>query len=177
MKKLILFILITIILFQVSSTYKEDYYIIPSESIRIRIIPNSNTPKDQNIKRQVQTNLELDIEKDLKDSKTIKESRNIIKTNIKKYSQTITNVLSKENSQKSFKIDYGYHYFPEKSYKGVKYNKGKYESLLITIGKGQGDNWWCVLFPPICSLEVENNNTKDVEYSLYIKEIFDKYLK
>ena len=177
MKKLILFILAAIVLIQVIDSYKEDYYIIPKESIRIRIIPNSDSLEDQYIKKQVKTNIELEIENDLKNSKSITTSRKIINNNLDNYKKTIDDVLKSENKNQSFNIDYGYHYFPEKTYKGVKYEEGEYESLLITLGEGKGDNWWCVLFPPICSLEVEENNTEEIEYSLYIKEMFDKYIK
>ena len=65
MKKLLLFILMIIVLFTVINSYKEDYYTIPNESIRIRIIPNSNSVEDQYAKKQVKTNLELDIKDDL----------------------------------------------------------------------------------------------------------------
>lgn len=177
MRKLILFILCVIVLIQISGTYKKDYYVIPNESIRIRIIPNSNSVKDQYIKKQVKTNLELEMEKDLKNSNSINQSRKIIKKNIKNYEKTVKQVLKNENKEVEYKLDYGYHYFPEKTYKNVKYKEGNYESLLVTLGKGQGDNWWCVLFPPICSLEAEENDTEKIEYSLYIKEMFDKYLK
>ena len=62
-------------------------------------------------------------------------------------------------------------------YEQFGYKEGEYESLLVTLGKGKGDNWWCILFPPLCSLEVEENNSENIEYSLYIKEMFEKYLK
>ena len=179
MKKLIPFILASLMLITVSNNYKENYYIIPDESIRIRIISNSNNVNDQYLKKQVKTNLELDLAEDLKNSKTIETSRQIIKTNLNKYEQTIKQALKNEHSNQKFNIDYGYHHFPEKTYKGVKYKEGEYESLLVTLGKGEGDNWWCVLFPPICSLEEDeesSNNNKNTEYSLFIKEIFDKYI-
>ena len=179
MKKLIPFILASLMLITVSNNYKENYYIIPDESIRIRIIPNSNNVNDQYLKKQVKTNLELDLAEDLKNSKTIETSRQIIKTNLNKYEQTIKQALKNEHSNQKFNIDYGYHYFPAKTYKGVKYEEGNYESLLVTLGSGEGDNWWCVLFPPICSLEEDeesSNNNKNTEYSLFIKEIFDKYI-
>ena len=177
MKKLIPFILAIIMLITISNNYKENYYIIPEESIRVRIIPNSNSVNDQYLKKQVKTNLELDLEDDLKSSRTIDASRQIIKTNLNKYEQTVKRVLKNEHSTQKFNIDYGYHHFPEKTYKGVKYEEGEYESLLITLGKGEGDNWWCVLFPPICSLEEESsNNNQNPEYSFFIKEIFDKYI-
>lgn len=177
MKKLILLILATLILIGVINDYKEDYYIIPDQAIRIRIIPNSNTPKDQFLKKQVKTNLELELENDLKNSKTISNSRNIITNNINNYKKTVSKVLENEDTNQKFAIDYGKHYFPEKNYKGVKYKEGEYESLLVTLGKGEGNNWWCVLFPPLCSLEVDDNNNENIEYSLYVKEMFNKYLK
>ena len=65
------------------------------------------------------------------------------------------------------------HFFPKKEYKGVVYKEGEYESLLITLGKGQGDNFWCVLFPPLCVME--EDETKDVEYKWFIKDILEKY--
>ena len=63
---------------------------------------------------------------------------------------------------------------PEKEYKGTTYEEGYYESLVITLGSGEGDNWWCVLFPPLCLLEAEDSD--DVEYTSYVKELVDKYL-
>ena len=52
-----------------------------------------------------------------------------------------------------------------------------YESLVITLGTGEGDNWWCVLFPPLCLVEADENTTSDAEYTFFIKEIIDKYTK
>ena len=53
--------------------------------------------------------------------------------------------------------------------------EGYYESLVITLGKGNGENWWCVLFPPLCLMEGEDNNTDEVEYKSFVKEMIDKY--
>lgn len=177
MKRLILLFLAVITLFLVANTYQEDYYIIPDEAIRIRIVPNSNSLNDQLLKKQVKTNIELEVENDLKESKNIATSRKILTNNLNKYANVVNKVLINENQKTAFNIDYGYHYFPEKTYKGVKYEAGNYESLLITLGKGKGDNWWCVLFPPLCSLEAEDKNSTDIEYSLYVKELFNKFLK
>ena len=177
MRKLILFILAIIVLVSVLNNYKGNYYVIPDESIRIRIIPNSNSIKDQYIKKQVKTNIELELQDDLKNITSIEKTRKIIQTNIKKYDKIIETVLNNEKYNKKHSIDYGYHYFPEKVYKGVKYKEGEYESLLITLGSAKGDNWWCVLFPPICDLEAETENHEKIEYSFYVKEMFEKYLK
>ncbi len=177
MKKLILLLLAGLTLIGVINNYKEDYYIIPDQSIRIRIIPNSNSLKDQYLKKQVKTNLEIELQNNLKNTETIENTRKIIKNNLDNYNKKVKEVLKNENTSQKFTIDYGYHHFPEKTYKGVKYEEGEYESLLVTLGKGQGDNWWCVLFPPICSLEEDEQSNENIEYSFFIKEMFDKYIK
>ena len=74
-----------------------------------------------------------------------------------------------------YKINYGMNYFPEKEYKGVTYEEGEYESLVITLGNGLGENFWCVLFPPLCLLEADEEETEEVEYTSFVKEIIDKY--
>ena len=172
MKKfLILLALTTCIIILISN--KEDYYIIPKEAIRFRIIANSNSTKDQFIKIKVKQNLETKLKEDFSTSTSIEESRNIVNNNIDIYSNIVQNTLNEYNYDKGFNINYGMNYFPEKIYKGVKYEEGEYESLVIKLGEGKGDNWWCVLFPPICQYE-ENNNNK-IEYRLFVKDIINKY--
>ena len=78
-----------------------------------------------------------------------------------------------KNYNLPYKINFGYNYFPEKIYRGVTYDEGYYESLLITLGEGKGDNWWCVLFPPLCLLEAEESTA--VEYTTLVGEILKKY--
>ena len=79
------------------------------------------------------------------------------------------------NIEYSYKIDYGKHYIKKKIHNGVVYNEGMYDSLLVTLGKGEGDNWWCVLFPPICVLEADETNANNIEYKSFIKELIKKY--
>ena len=67
--------------------------------------------------------------------------------------------------------------FQKKKYKGVTYKEGNYESLVVTIGSGKGDNWWCLMFPPLCLMDIENeSNANSVDYKFFVKDIFDKYM-
>ena len=93
----------------------------------------------------------------------------------KQIKENVKSTLKALNQKESFKINYGMNYFPEKIYKGVKYEEGEYESLVIELGDGLGDNFWCVLFPPLCLLEGEEQTKTDVEYTSFIKEIINKY--
>lgn len=146
---------------------------IPDSAIRFRVLANSNSPKDQRIKEEVRDKLQKQLYNILKNTTTIESAREKINDNIKSIKLTLDNEMKDKNY--SYDIDYGMHYFPQKIYKGVTYKEGNYESLLVTLGKGQGDNWWCVLFPPLCVLEAEENNTSNTEYKFFIKEIIEKY--
>ena len=168
----IIFILFLILVIYIDK-YDSNYYVIPDESIRIRIIANSDSFDDQYIKIKVKKLIEPVIEEDLRNSSSLKESRFIIKNNLDKYDSMISSYLVDNSYNDKFSINYGSNYFPEKEYKGVKYESGNYESLVIKLGSGMGDNWWCVMFPPICSLEVDENS--DIEYKVFVKELFDKY--
>ena len=92
----------------------------------------------------------------------------IIENNIDK----VDSILKKYNVH--YDISYGNNYFPEKTYKGIKYSEGNYESLVIKLGEGLGKNWWCVLFPPLCQLD-NVKNLEDNEYKFFANDIINKF--
>jgi stage II sporulation protein R len=147
--------------------------IIPDDAIRIRVIANSNSKYDQEIKMKVKNQVEYDMYNLLKDTRKIEEARELIKNNLDSLEDNIYTTLQKENYKQPFTVNFGLNYFPEKEFKGITYNEGYYESVVITLGEGLGDNWWCVLFPPLCTLEAEEST--DVEYTTMVKTIIDKY--
>jgi len=153
----------------------KDKIVIPKEALRIRVIASTNDKKDQDIKYEVKDGIEKDIYNLLKDTKSIVEARDIIENNLDNIDNKVSNILNKY--KETYKLNYGYNYFPAKEYKGIEYEEGLYESLVVTIGEGKGDNWWCVMFPPFCLMEAENNNTSEVEYKIMVKELLNKYFK
>lgn len=175
MKRTLVFITTIIIVISIINKPSSEV-IIPKNSIRFRVIASSNSKNDQNIKIKVRDNIQKQISLMLKDSKDITTSRNILNNNIPNINRTVDNTLKSNNNKDSFKVNYGQNYFPEKIYKGVTYEEGYYESLVVTLGNGEGNNWWCVLFPPLCILEAEETKeTSKVEYKFFAKEIIDKY--
>ena len=173
MKKIMIILSIITIIF-VSNNTTQDL-IIPDESIRIRVIANSNNSKDQLIKQIVRDGVEKEINNLLKEVNTIEEARIVIKNNINLIDNDVNSILENNNYDKKYKVEFGYNHFPQKKYKGVVYNEGYYESVVVTIGEGKGDNWWCVLFPPLCLMETDESNLEEIEYKSFIKEIIDKY--
>ena len=153
----------------------KDKIVIPKEALRIRIIASSNEKKDQDIKKEVKNNIESNIYYLLKDVDNVEDARNIIEDNLDDIDNRVNQVLKKYHE--NYKLNYGYNYFPAKEYKGIKYDEGLYESLVVTIGEGKGDNWWCVMFPPFCLMEAEENSTSEIEYRLMVKDLINKYFK
>ena len=166
MKKIIIALFLITVLILVNS--KETEVLIPKEAIRFRIIANSNKLEDQTQKLEIKKDLEPIIANILSTSNSLGETRKEIKNNM----YEVKNILNKYDTD--YKLNYGYNYFPEKNYKGVTYKAGEYESLVVTLGDGLGENWWCVLFPPLCLLEATEDNYDDITYTTYIKEIIDK---
>ena len=177
MKKLLLItIAFTLLLFYYNN--KKNEVVIPNEAIRFRIIANSNSDIDQQTKILVRDDLQKQIVSDLENVKNIDMARNTLKTNTKSYETLIEKILNKNNIETDVDVNYGMNYFPEKTYKGVRYNEGSYESLVVTLGNGTGKNWWCVLFPPLCLLEAEEETKEEkVEYKFFVKELIDKFFK
>ena len=166
MKK-ILYILSIIFLLIIFINMKNNQT-IQDESIRFRIIANSNSLEDQNLKKLIKRELELNLFPLLQESKSIYETRNIIHEN----KALIDELLSKYNVE--YDISYGINFFPEKEYDNYIYEEGNYESLVIKLGEAKGNNWWCVMYPPLCLIDQNSNNKEDIEYKLYIQEILQK---
>ena len=115
MKKFIL-LLMTITIVSLVSDINCEKTIIPKEAIRFRVIANSNSQEDQALKVKVKDNLEKDISKVLKNETTLTSSRTALENNLLLFEKNINNTLKKENSQTTFRINYGMNYFPEKEY-------------------------------------------------------------
>ena len=174
MKYIPYFILIIVIYVIIGQAFSKNY-VIPNEAIRVRVIANSNEEYDQRVKSSVKDIVSKEMYTLLKNTNSIENARDIINSNISNLDKDIGNYLDVINYNLEYKLNFGYNYFPKKTYKGVEYKEGYYESLVVTLGEGEGDNWWCVLFPPVCMIEAEEST--DVEYTTLVEDLMSKYLK
>lgn len=166
MKKIIIVLFILTI---TMVSLKEEHVVIPEDAIRFRIIASSNKIEDQQTKIEIKEELKPLISDILQNSDNEKSTKENINNNLNNFKKVINKYTS------DYSINYGMNYFPEKEYKHTRYKAGEYESLVITLGSGEGENWWCVLFPPLCLLEASENTLDDNTYSFYIKDLIDKY--
>ncbi|WP_080872351.1 stage II sporulation protein R [Oceanobacillus timonensis] len=160
----LLFLLLSII--PVISVAKEmqnkelDYQVIPDEAIRLRILANSDSEKDQDVKHKVRDEVNEVITEWVKDIDDIEEARQLINDRLPELEEVIKDTLKKENSDEDFELEYREDVsFPAKLYGNYLYPEGEYEAILVTIGEGSGANWWCVLFPPLCFLDFFNGTS------------------
>ena len=176
MKKTILFILTVIValLVYMNVNAEVNYIEIPEAAIRVRVIANSNQIHDQSMKMKVKEYIEKTVSPLLIDAGSVEAARGIIDSQINSLEQGIKELFEENGYDQKFLIHFGDNYFPEKEYKGTHYEAGAYESLVVTIGEGEGDNWWCVLFPPLCLLEASESDTDDVQYRFFVQEMLDK---
>lgn len=128
--------------------------VIPKEAVRLRILANSDSDKDQTLKRKVRDEVKAQIDGWVADLTSFEEARKVIQSHIPEIEKTVENTLKQEGSKDSFQVKFSKNVkFPTKVYGNFIYPAGEYEAVLITIGEGEGANWWCVLFPPMCFLD------------------------
>ena len=175
MKKIIFIILVILISFivYVNVNASVDEIVIPDAAIRVRVVAHSNSIHDQSMKMKVKEYIEKNLSIKLLNVSDVASARNVITSSLNELESGIQEIFDNNNYDVGYVVHFGDNFFPEKDYKGVHYDAGAYESLVVTIGEGRGDNWWCVLFPPLCLLEADEGSTTDVEYQFFVKKLLD----
>ena len=134
----------------------KESIVIPGEAIRLRILANSDFEQDQAIKRKVRDAVNAQITLWVQDLTSMNEAKKVINSKLPEIQTIAEKVVHEQGSNQSVKVEFGKVQFPTKLYGQYLYPAGEYQAILITLGKGQGANWWCVLYPPLCFLDFSN---------------------
>lgn len=126
---------------------------IPEEAIRLRILANSDSASDQLVKRIVRDEIVKAMNSWATGQQTIEQARETIRAKLPELQGIVADVLASRGFAYDSTAELGLVEFPTKIYGSKVYPAGEYEALLITIGEGKGQNWWCVLFPPLCFID------------------------
>ncbi|WP_339318533.1 stage II sporulation protein R [Paenibacillus sp. FSL R10-2734] len=129
---------------------------IPQDSIRLRILANSDGTQDQLVKRQIRDTIVEQMNQwvtALEDPQSLEQARSLIRNHLPELNALVGSELEKRGIQYSYKVELGVVPFPTKLYGGTVYPAGEYEAVRVTLGEGKGQNWWCVLFPPLCFID------------------------
>ncbi|HEY2494628.1 MAG TPA: stage II sporulation protein R [Paenibacillus sp.] len=130
--------------------------LIPQESIRLRILANSDRTGDQIVKKEIRDVIVEQMNgwvQELEDPQSLEQARAVIKQHLSELNTLVGKELANRGIHYNYQVELGMVAFPTKLYGGTVYPAGEYEALRITLGEGKGQNWWCVLFPPLCFID------------------------
>lgn len=147
----------------VADADRAELNLSPDHLIRFHVIANSDSAEDQALKYAVRDAVLKQVAPRLAQSRSLAESRAIILEQQSELVRVATAVVQDWHKDYSVAFDYGMHTFPAKSYGTIVLPGGEYEAVKIKIGQAGGANWWCVLFPPLCFVNVEESTAVPVD--------------
>jgi len=140
---------VTILHFQFESTEAA----LSENFIRLHVLANSDEKSDQELKLRVRDRI-IEETKEIFDENTdFSSAKSDINENLEKIKAIAEDEISENGYDYPVKVTLGMSDFPTKEYGELVLPKGKYEALRVEIGKAEGQNWWCVLFPPLCFVD------------------------
>lgn len=165
-KNLKMVIILTFLLFLYTSICAISYAQSLSTDIansvfRLHVIANSDTKEDQDLKYQVRDNLLNYMNSICGNCKSKEDVLSLVQKNKDIFEQIATNTIQEKGYSYSVKINIGNFEFPTKNYGDISLPAGYYDALRVEIGEAKGQNWWCVMFPPLCFVDISSGVVPD----------------
>ena len=123
---------------------------VKTEYLRIHIRANSNAEIDQTVKYKVKEQVVIFLTPYIAECDTKQKAINMLSVRLKGVEEVANRVLEENGFDYKSKAKIKNEEFPTRVYSGVQLEKGFYDALIIELGDGKGDNWWCVVYPPLC---------------------------
>ncbi|MCL1948661.1 MAG: stage II sporulation protein R [Turicibacter sp.] len=123
---------------------------VNDNAIRIRVIPNSNAFEDQLAKRIARYAIDELLADNGDAMGSVEATRSFLVNNIQSVNDRLSHIFASIGYETAFEVTYGQHLFPAKQWDGQVFPAGYYESLVVRIGEGRGNNWWCFVNPGVC---------------------------
>jgi len=146
---------------------------ISEKLIRFHVIANSDSPEDQTLKLKVRDQILKAIGPVLEKSRSKEESKEILKNNLDLIKSIAEREIARNGQSYSVSVALGRSLFPAKMYSNITLPPGEYDALEVVIGDGGGKNWWCVMFPPLCFVDITRGITDD-ETEARLKEVLSE---
>jgi len=143
--------------------------------LRVHIRANSNDSIDQVVKYLVKDEVVKFITPYLIECDTKQKSIRTINGLLDDIELVCDNVLMDNGFKYTSKARVCEEYFPTRTYDNVTLESGVYDALIIELGSGSGDNWWCVVYPPLCFVNKSETDAQNIQYQSYLMKIIKKY--
>lgn len=137
------------------------------EVLRIHIRANSNGEEDQTVKLAVRDALTGYLTEVLANCRTKADAEEVLHASREEMDGIAESVLAENGFGYGARVVFSHEHFPEKTYGDYTFPEGEYDAMLVLLGEGAGDNWWCVAFPPLCFVPGDGEN---VVYKSWVKE-------
>ena len=131
---------------------------ISEKVLRFHVLAQSNNENDQLLKMKVKEKILQKLEPELKNASSKEELLKKVSLNLENIELWGKETLLEEGCDLEVKAELCKDYFPTKNYANVSLPNGSYDALRVTIGEGKGRNWWCVLYPPLCFVDISEKN-------------------
>lgn len=175
--KIISFILITFFIFGLLMNLhiNNDSVLgdMKDKIIRLHVVANSDSPEDQAIKLHIRDAIIKELEPKLENLKNQEEVKNIISANMDNLIAAAEEEMARLGKSFPIDIELGTYEFPTKIYGDLSFPAGSYQALNVKIGEAQGKNWWCVMFPPLCFVDIAQGVISEKTLEEF-KEILDE---
>lgn len=145
--------------------------------LRLHIRANSNTPQEQAVKLAVRDAVVAHITPMAKGVRTKREMQTLLAGKLDELAQIADDVLRQNGYTYHARCYMSNEKFPTKTYGDLTLEEGYYDALIIELGSGSGDNWWCVAFPPLCFVAAEDVEGDEIVYRSAIAEWFRTHCK
>ncbi len=129
--------------------------------IRFHVIADSDSPEDQAVKLKVRDAVLARLTPDLMEMTSMENTRAYIEDNKDRIRQVAKAALEEAGVKDEVRTSLGLRWIPEKTYGSVTFPAGVYEAFTVEIGRARGQNWWCVLFPPLCLIDEGKEGEKE----------------
>jgi len=146
---------------------------IKDKIIRLHVVANSDSPEDQAIKLYIRDVIIKELKPKLENFKAQEEVKNFITSNIDNLKIKVEEEMKRIGKNYPVDIELGSFQFPTKVYGPLSFPAGSYQALNIKIGEAKGKNWWCVMFPPLCFVDIAQGVVSE-EVLEEFKEILDE---
>jgi len=148
---ILLFVYTTICAFSYAQNVSTD---IANSVFRLHVLANSDREEDQNLKYKVRDNLLAYMNEICANCKSKEEAISLVKEHQDNFKQIALDTVKNEGYSYDININIGNFEFPTKEYGDISLPAGFYDALRVEIGEAKGHNWWCVMFPPLCFVDI-----------------------
>ena len=147
---------------------------ISEKLIRFHVLANSDSDIDQDLKLRVKDEVLKYISPILNESQSLEESREILKREDKNIIKIVEDYIKSQGFDYTVETTLTRENFPVKEYGNIVLPQGEYEAYRILIGEGEGQNWWCVMFPPLCFIDVTKGQVAYDETEEKMKDVLSE---